>query len=103
MVSDVCIPGASRSKWSPMPGTFSDISLSPLSKVTPGGGFQPSGRLGGYEIRRNIVPPGPGKAFVPLSIGSGSKPVSRGTPLSHVEFIECQSRIGVDRHHLGSY
>jgi hypothetical protein len=29
-----------------MPGTLSDISFSALSNVTPGGGFQPSGRLG---------------------------------------------------------
>src|SRR3954465_9834017 len=92
MVSDVCMPGASGSKWSPIPGSFSDSSLSPLSKVTPAGGFQPSGRFAGYEMSRNIVPPGPGKPFVPLR-----------HPLGHVEFVESQSRIGINRHHLGSY
>ena len=35
----VCMPGALRSKWSPMPGTFSVNSCSALSKVTPGGGL----------------------------------------------------------------
>src|SRR5260370_15349120 len=99
MVSDVCIPGASRSKWSPMPGTFSDISLSPLSKVTPGGGFQPSGRLGGYEIRRNIVPPRAGKGLRSLEHRVRFPAGEPWCALSHVAFRECKSRLGLALDH----
>ena len=64
----------------PCQGPFPTFLEAHSQNVTPAGGFQPSGRFGGYESSRNMVPAGPGNAFVPFDIGSGSRPVSSGTP-----------------------